>query len=170
IANVAGTASLAGAVQANVASGSHKSYDILHSAGLSGTSFDALVIANPNFSGSLSYTATDAFLNLTANLGGGTDLNQNQQNVANAINNVFNSGSTLPSNFANLFSLTGSSLANALTQLDGEVATGAERAVFQLSTEFLGLMLDPFVNGRGHTALGGPAIGFAPEQEASLPP
>ena len=34
-------------------------------------------------------------------------------------------GGTLPPNFVNLFGLTRGALANALTQLDGEVATGA---------------------------------------------
>jgi uncharacterized protein with beta-barrel porin domain len=174
IANVAGTASLAGTVQANLASGTYtkKSYDILHSAGLGGTTFNTLVLSNPNFSGSLSYTGTDVFLNLAPNLGGATNLNQNQQNVANALNNFFNSGGTLPPQFASVFGLTGGSLANALSQLDGEAATGAERAVFQLTTEFLGLMLDPFVNGRGNGGggAGGPALGFAPEQRDNLPP
>src|SRR6516162_3624618 len=69
-----------------------------------------------------------------------------------------------------LFGLTGGNLANALSQLDGEVATGAERAAFQLTNEFLNLMLDPFVNGRANVGgVGGGAIGFAPEQQASLP-
>jgi uncharacterized protein with beta-barrel porin domain len=170
LANVTGTASLAGTVQANIASATHKSYDILHSAGLGGSRFNALVLTNPNFSGSLSYTATDVFLSLTANLGAGSNLNQNQQNVANALNNVFNSGGTLPLAFAGLFGLTGGNLANALSQLDGEVATGAERAAFQLTNEFLNLMLDPFVNGRANVGgVGGGAIGFAPEEQASLP-
>jgi outer membrane autotransporter protein len=110
------------------------------------------------------------FLNLTGGLGAGSGLNQNQQNVANALNNFFNSGGALPPNFVSVFGLTGSSLANALSQLDGEAPTGAERAVFQLTSEFLDLMPDPFVNGRGNAALGGPAMGFAPDQQASLPP
>jgi uncharacterized protein with beta-barrel porin domain len=43
--------------------------------------------------------------------------------------------------------------------------------VFQLGDQFLNVMLDPFVSGRG-TAAGasGPALAFAPEQEANLPP
>ena len=155
LANVTGTASLAGTVQANIASATNKSYDILHSAGLGGTRFNALVLTNPNFGGSLSYTATDVFLTPTANLGAGSNLNQNQQNVANAINNFFNNGGALPPNFVNIFGLTGGALGNALTQLDGEAATGAERAVFQLTNEFLTLMLDPFVNGRGNVGGGG---------------
>jgi hypothetical protein len=95
LANVTGTASLAGTVQANIASATNKSYDILHSAGLGGTRFNALVFTNPNFSGSLSYTGTDVFLTPTANLGAGSNLNQNQQNVAGAINNFFNNGGAL---------------------------------------------------------------------------
>jgi outer membrane autotransporter protein len=113
--------------------------------------------------------ATDVFLNLTAVLGAGTPLNQNQQNVANAINAYFNSGGALSPAFVGLFNLTGSNLANALTQLDGEAATDAEKGAFQMMTQFLGLMLDPFVDGRfGGAGFGAP--GFAPEQPASFPP
>ena len=37
---------------------------------------------------------------------------------------------------------------------------------FQLTNQFLGLMLDPFVDGRsGVAGTGGPALGFAPERE-----
>jgi outer membrane autotransporter protein len=37
-------------------------------------------------------------------------------------------------------------------------------------TEYLSLMLDPFVNGRGGAGSGAGASGFAPEQTASFPP
>jgi autotransporter-associated beta strand protein len=169
--NVSGSAALTGGIVQVVRSGfTNKSYDILHAAGgLGGTTFAGVATVN-NFNASLSYTATDVFLNLTPALGAGTSPKQNQQNVANAISNFFNSGGTLPPVFAILFGLSGAPLASALTQLDGEVATGAEHAAFQLTNEFLELMLDPFVNGRGNAALGGTAIGFAPEQEANLPP
>ena len=176
-ANVSGTATLSGGtVNARFTSGSYlaKQYSILTAAaGLGGTTFASLANTNlpVGFTDNLSYSGNAVFLNLTAALGalstGG--LNANQQNVANALNNFFNSGGTLPPNFVGVFGLTGSSLANALTQLDGEAATGAERAVFQLTNEFLDLMLDPFVNGRGNAGLGGSAIGFAPNQDASLP-
>lgn len=37
--------------------------------------------------------------------------------------------------------------------------------------EFLGLMLDPFVYGRGGgNNIGGGALGFAPDQQVGLPP
>ena len=176
--NVSGTATLTGAtVNAQFASGSYlaKQYTILTATGgLAGTTFATLTNTNlpAGFSDSLSHSGNSVFLNLTANLGaidtGG--LNQNQQNVATRLNNFFNGGGALPPNFVNVFGLTGGGLANALTQLDGEAATGAERAVFQLTNEFLTLMLDPFVNGRGNAGAGGPALGFAPDEQANLPP
>ena len=84
--------------------------------------------------------------------------------MANAVNNFFNAGGTLTPNFGNLFFLTDGNLSNALSQLSGEAATGAQQPAFQLTNQFLGIMLDPFVDGRGQ-ALGGSAIGFAPERE-----
>jgi uncharacterized protein with beta-barrel porin domain len=123
---------------------------------------------------SLAYTGNDVLLDLSARLGVNTPggLNQNQQNVANALNNYFNSGGTLPPGFTSLFGLTGGNLANALSQLDGEVATGGEFAAFQMMVQFLDFMLDPFVDGRlgGFGSGGGQAIGFAPDVQASLPP
>jgi T5SS/PEP-CTERM-associated repeat protein len=139
LANVTGTASLTGGtVVPNVLSVSHKTYLILHSAGLNGTTFNG--ISDPNFLGELSYSATDVFLTLTeAELGHGTTrttLNVNQQNVANAIDNFFNSGGTLPPAFGAIFGLTGSNLTNALDQVSGEAATGAQQAAFQLAASF----------------------------------
>jgi outer membrane autotransporter protein len=93
-------------------------------------------------------------------------LSINQTNVANALNNFFNSGGALPPAFVNIFGLTGGNLANALTLLSGEAATGSQQVAFQLGNQFLGIMLDPFVDGRGGLAgAGGPALGFAPERE-----
>ena len=159
-------------------------YTILSAAGgLGGTTFNALTTSNlpAGFTASLSYTATDAILNLTATLGqlasgpgapsGPSALacafSGNQCNVANAINAFFNNGGALPPNFLALFNHTGANLANALTLLSGEAATGAQQGAFQLGNQFLGIMLDPFVDGRSNP-LGGSAIGFAPER-AELP-
>jgi outer membrane autotransporter protein len=97
-------------------------------------------------------------------LGVSSALPRNAANVATAVNNFFNAGGTLTPNFGNLFFLTGGNLNNALAQLSGEAATGAQQGAFQLTNQFLGIMLDPFVDGRGQ-ALGGNAIGFAPERE-----
>jgi len=88
-------------------------------------------------------------------------------NVATALDNFFNSGGALPPGFVSVFGLTGSNLGNALSQLSGEAATGGQQGAFQMGNQFLGLMLDPFVDGRnGAAGLGAPAIAFAPEREA----
>jgi autotransporter-associated beta strand protein len=166
--NVSGTASLAGTVQAAFAAGSYlmRTYTILSAAGgLNGTTFNTLTTSNlpVGFTAKLSYTPTDVILNLTGALGT-SGLSINQQNVAGAINNFFNNGGTLPANFLPIFSLTGANLGNALTLLSGEAATGAQQPAFQLTNQFLGIMLDPFVDGRSDVN-GGGAIGFAPERE-----
>ena len=172
-ANVSGIATLTdGSVRAVLAPGSYApgtQYTILHAnGGFGGTTFSSVSLTNPNFSYSVNYTATDVLLTLTAaTLGAGTTLNQNQQNVAGAINGVFNGGGALPANFTNLFGLTGGNVANALSQLSGEAATGAQRSAFDVTGQFLGIMLDPFVDGRRAIAgTAGPALGFAPEAEA----
>jgi autotransporter-associated beta strand protein len=171
-----GTVVLAGIVQAVFASGSYaaRNYTILSAAGgLSGT-FNSLTTSNlpAGFTASLSYTATSAILNLTATLGrrpsdlGIGGLSINQTNVAEALNTFFNNGGTLPPGFVSIFGLSGASLANALTLLSGEAATGAQQGAFQLGNQFLGIMLDPFVDGRsGAVGTTGPALGFAPERE-----
>jgi autotransporter-associated beta strand protein len=172
-ATVSGTASLAGTVQANFASGSYiaKQYTILTANGGVSGAFSGITNVDlpAGFTDSLSYNADDAFLNLFAALPTG-GLNQNERSVAAAISNYFNSVGTLPREFVDIFGLTGTALQNALTQLDGEDATGAERGAFDLMNEFLGLLLDPFVDGRGGGSTNGGALGFAPDQRAELPP
>jgi autotransporter-associated beta strand protein len=169
---VTGTASLAGTAQAVFQAGSYipKNYTILSSSGLGGTQFDTFATAGvpSGFSASLSYTTADAILNLVATLGKGDGLNGNQQNVANAINSFFNGGGSLPQNFLSIYNLTGSDLRNALSLLSGESATVAQRGAFQMTGQFLGLMLDPFVDGRNPAGEVGQRFGFAPEEGLSL--
>src|SRR6266404_3486454 len=171
IANVSGTASLAGIVQAVLAPGSYatRSHDILHSASLNGTTFSGVSSSNPNFAVSLSYTPTDVFLNLTgATLGAGAGLNQNQQNVANAINGFFNGGGTLPPGFGTLFGLTGSNLAAALSQASGETATGTQQTTFNAMNLFMGVMTDPFIGCRSDpVSAGSAAPQFAEENDGA---
>jgi autotransporter-associated beta strand protein len=166
-----GSAFLAGTVNAAFAVGSYvpRTYTIVTASGGRSGTFDSLSTSNlpAGFTASLSYTATDAILNLTAALGssGTSVLTVNQRNVANALNTFFNNGGTLPPSFVSVFGLTGSNLANALTLLSGEPATGAQQGAFKLMDQFLGLMLDPFVDGRsGVGGAGGPALGFAPDR------
>jgi autotransporter-associated beta strand protein len=185
---VSASATLAGRVQAAFASGSYatRMYTILSATGgLGGTTFNTLTTSDlpAGFTASLSYTATDAILNLTATLGqpvGSSSgpsapsgpgalacaFSLNQCNVANALNAFFNNGGALPPAFVTIFGLTGANLGNALTLLSGEAATGGQQVAFQLTNQFLGIMLDPFVDGRSE--VNGRAIGFAPER-AELP-
>ena len=92
--------------------------------------------------------------------------------MAASLNNYFNNGGSLSANFANIFGLTGSALSNTLTQLDGEVATGSRLAAFQLTDQFLNLMLDPFVDGRlgSGGGISGGAMALAPDEQAGLAP
>ncbi len=169
LARVSGTAALAGTVQANFALGSYvqKQYTILTAAGgFGGTTFAGL--ANTGLpqggSDSLSYDTNDVYLNLKLGLLQFTGLNSNQQAVANVLTSYFNRTGGIPLGF---FTVSPA----GLTQLDGEAATGAENAAFQLTTQFLNLMLDPFVGGRSGTGgSGGQGLGFAPDAQAALPP
>ncbi|MGH6789761.1 MAG: autotransporter outer membrane beta-barrel domain-containing protein [Pseudolabrys sp.] len=166
--NVTGKASLNGNVIANVGAGTSlsKQYTILHSGGLNGTTFTG-VTTNSNFLAGLSYTTTDAILTLTGALGAGGGLGGNQQGAANAVNTFFNNSGALPANFSAVYNLTGGALSQALAQLSGEAAVSGQRGAFQMMNEFLDLMLDPSADGR--SGAGGAALGFAPEQQASLP-
>lgn len=103
----------------------------------------------------------------------------NAVNVANAINNFASNGGTVPTAFNTLYGLSNPALVNALSQLDGEVTADAEFGAFEMMTQFLGFMLDPFVDGRlggaggslgGSFGGGGQAIGFAPDEQTILPP
>ena len=192
--NVSGTASLAGTVGAIFLPGAYltRSYTILTAAGGRTGTFEALAALGlpANFATSLTYPGNSVVLNLTAHLVPEPTppappippvpglppspsppplptFTVEQLNVGHAIDNFFDKGGALPPAFVSLFGLTGSNLTNALSQLSGEAATGAQQAGFQLSNQFLSLMLDPFVDGR--SGVGGsdhPALGFAPEREA----
>ena len=161
-----GTATLGGSVALDfLPKGAYlKQYSILHAdGGLGGTVFSNVIPA-PNFIATLTYGPNDVFLDLTPALGLGTALPGNASNVANAINGFFINSGILPPAFVGLYDVTGSNLANALTLLSGEAANGGQQPAFQLTNQFLNVMLDPFVDGRGNP-LGGGAIGFAPDRE-----
>jgi uncharacterized protein with beta-barrel porin domain len=165
-ATVTGTATLGGAtVNAVFANGSYisKQYTLL-SAGSIGGTFGALTNANlpANFSDTLSYDPTHAYLNLTLNFSGpnfGSGLNVNQQNVANALTNFFNTTGGIPMVF-------GALTPAGLTQASGELATGSQQTTFDAMNMFMGLMTDPFVAGRGGGGTAGTSapLGYASTQ------
>ena len=152
-ANVTGTATLGGAtVNAIYANGSYvaKQYTILSAGSVSGN-FSSLVNTNlpSSFKSSLGYDDTHVYLNLALNFtppppgpnfGGG--LNGNQQNVANALTNFFNTTGGIPLVF-------GALTPAGLSQASGETATGSQQTTFDAMTQFMGVMTDPFIVGRG---------------------
>ena len=157
--NVTGTATLGRAtVNASFAAGTYvaRQYTILNAGGgVSGT-FAGPVNTNlpANFQPSLSYDANNAYLNLALNFipppSGG--LNQNQQNVANAIVGFFNSNGAIPVVF-------GALTPAGLTQASGEVATGSQQTTFDAMNLFLGLLTDPYIAGRGDPVSAGISMG-----------
>jgi T5SS/PEP-CTERM-associated repeat protein/autotransporter-associated beta strand protein len=167
--NVGGTATLGGAtVQAQLAPGVYtkgQSWNIMTAAGGTSGQFSGASFIPPNYSASLSYPTDNVVLTLTgATLGGGLFLNTNQQNVATSLNNVFNAGGALTQAFTAISGLTGPALASALTQVSGEAATASQQTTFDAMNQFLGVMTDPFIAGRGDgVAFGGNAAGYADE-------
>ncbi|WP_244521436.1 autotransporter outer membrane beta-barrel domain-containing protein [Bradyrhizobium sp. DOA9] len=144
-------------------------YTILSTtAGLTG-SFSSVTVSGYNpqlFASSLSYDGFNVFLTLNYNNSGFLTVaqTQNQKEVAGAL-------SALGPNLPFLSSFAGQSDAQLrynLDQLSGEAATGAQQGAFQFTSQFLSLMLDPFVSGRGGTSAGDTAFGFSPER-AALP-
>ncbi|MGJ4921363.1 autotransporter outer membrane beta-barrel domain-containing protein [Bradyrhizobium oligotrophicum] len=158
-ATVTGTATLGGAaVTATFANGSYvsKQYTILTATGgVSGT-FSGITNANlpAGFTSTLSYGSNDVFLNLSM---GTSSASTNQQNVSNALSNYFNTNGSIPVVFTGL-------TPTGLTQISGETATGSQQTTFNAMTQFMGVMTDPFVGGRGDqgSAPSG-AIGYAEE-------
>ena len=130
----------------------------LHGASVSG-SFSSLNTSGlPQYLvASLRYTATDVYLDLASNLGGGLALSGNQRSVAGGLNNAFNNGGSLPLSFLPLYSLGAADLRAQLTRLSGEAATGAQQSAFQLTNGFLGLLSDPFAAELGVAGRGAPA-------------
>ena len=172
--NATGTAALGGTVHALFGPGIYtpKSYTILSAAGgRSGTFANLDQVGLPAFTASLEYTSTDVLLTLGFTLAKVPNLNQNQQSVANAIQNAVNAiGTAAPTPFFALASLPNGALQNALTQVSGEIATGSATAAFQSTDLFLNLMLDPFLETRiADGSVQGRALGFAPEQQTTLP-
>jgi uncharacterized protein with beta-barrel porin domain len=166
-ANVTGMATLGGAtVNAMFANGTYvaKQYTILTAGSVSGT-FGSLVNTNlpSGFKTALSYDANDAFLNLSLNFtppaspnfGGG--LNANQQAVGNALINFFNATGGIPLVFGTLTPA-------GLSQVSGESATGSQQTTFDAMTQFMNVMTDPFIAGRGDAAgTSGGTSGYASE-------
>jgi uncharacterized protein with beta-barrel porin domain len=158
-ANVSGAATLGGAtVNAIFASGSYisKQYAILTAASISGA-FGMLTNTHlpSNFHDSLSYDATHVYLNLdlTFTTPASNTLNGNQNNVANALINSFNSNGGIPLTFATLS-------APALSQASGQPGASTSQAGITGVGQFINGVFDgAFGDGPGQAG----ATAFAPQ-------
>lgn len=165
-ANVTGAATLGGAtVNANFTSGTvKKQYTILTAAGgLGGTAFNSAVVSNmPTLNATLSYDTNNVLLNIGVNFTpGGGGLTVNQQNVANALTNFFNTTGGIPAAFVALSPA-------GLTTASGELGTGIIQSAINADGQFLNLMLDPTVVGRsGGFAKAGSVAQFAESDDAA---
>jgi autotransporter-associated beta strand protein len=143
-----GVAGLAGTVQVTSLNSSYRfnsPYTILTAqGGFGATVFDSLVTPT-GINGSLSYTLTDVNLMLLSALGQLPGLNVNQHNVANALDTVFNT----TGNSGSLGAIFNGNIPQNLSQVSGETATGTQQATFNAMNLFLGLLTDPFIDGRG---------------------
>jgi uncharacterized protein with beta-barrel porin domain len=163
LANVTGTAALAGTVGVSSATGSYRfnsGYTILTSAGLNGTRFDNLAPTPVGIAGSLIYTANNVLLNLTSALGQIAGLNNNQRAVGAALDTAFNASG---SNSGALGAIFSGNVPQNLTQASGELATATQQTTFDAMNLFMGLMTDPFGRDDGLAASTG-VSGYADEQ------
>jgi autotransporter-associated beta strand protein len=170
-AQISGTASLAGTITASFASAPlSRHYTLLASSGLNGTTFDHFTTINlpQTLSASLAYGTGDVFLNLTSNIAAAPSLRANQHVLASIFDNSFNAGS-LPQAFGAVYTLNNGNLSGGLSTLSGESTTGAQHSANLLMSSFLGLMLDPFVEGRTGSDTDAGALGYGPSTRA-LPP
>lgn len=150
-----------GTVQAVFTPGSYmsKTYTIITAGSLTGTFASVVNTDLPgNTHDTLSYDATHAYLNLVVDFSIPGGLNANQTDVGNALTNFFISNGGIPTVFAALS-------AAGLSQAAGETATGSQQTTFDAMTQFMGLMTDPFVEGRGAALT--PGSGAAPYAEES---
>ena len=154
-ANVSGAATLGGAaVNAIFANGSYiqKQYMILTVGSVSGTFNPTVTNTNlpANFHDTLSYDATHAYLNLILNFStpaSGT-LNGNQNNVANALINFFDTTGGIPLAFAMLS-------APSLSQAAGEPGADVAQTGFTGINQFINAIFDSaFEDKNGPGALG----------------
>jgi uncharacterized protein with beta-barrel porin domain len=161
LTRVAGAVTLGGATVVVVPSGTvTKQYTILTATGggLVDTFNPVVSGVSSNLNPTLSYDTNNVYLNFALNYGGG--LNVNQQNVANALTNFFNTTGGIPAGFASLSPA-------GLTQVSGELATGSQQATFDAMNLFLSLISDPFVAGR-NGGFGGNAGAIPYAEESAL--
>ena len=153
--NVTGSATLSGSViVALLGTSVSKQYTILNATGGIAGTFAGVNNLPATLSSSLTYDASNAFINLSLNYNALGNLNANQQRVANVLSNFFNANGSIPVSFATLTQA-------GLSQVAGEAATGSQQTTFQAMTQFINSLLDPFIGGRETTAASAGTTNYA---------
>jgi hypothetical protein len=101
----------------------------------------------------------------------GVSLSGNQSQVGSALNALrgpagLNNNLAATMDFGALFAQQPSALPHDFDTLSGEANADAVHGVFEMTSQFLGLMVDPAVNGRAGS-VGGAALGFAPDEDTA---
>ncbi|WP_338832079.1 autotransporter domain-containing protein [Bradyrhizobium sp. 27S5] len=133
-------------------------YTIVNAGTLSGTFGSANLLLANNLARNpvLSYVGNDVLLSLDPGLLSPilpTNAGINHRSVAGAIDNGLLGGANLSTAFSAIFNLSGDDLLKGLTQLSGESVAGSQQTTFNAMNQFMGTMLDPFIDGRGATAM-----------------
>lgn len=153
--NVTGSATLAGTVLvALTGSTVSRQYNILNATGGIIGSFAGVNNLPASLAGNLASDGNNVFLNLSLNYNALGSLTSNQNSVANALANFFNSNGSIPVAFATLTPA-------ALSQVAGESATGSQQTTFQAMSQFIATLLDPFIGGRESAPASAPATAYA---------
>jgi subtilase-type serine protease len=172
-ANVTGTATLGGTAQITSPTSAFKfnqAYTILTANALNGT-FNSFVTPT-GIIGSLTYGPTGVRANLTSGLGQIAGLNSNQRAVGTALDRAFNAAGTT-SGPAAIFA---GNVEQNLSQASGETATASQQTTFNAMSQFMGVMTDPFIAGRGDPVSAGgsvnayvddQALGYAQKRKAN---
>ncbi|MFB9266487.1 autotransporter domain-containing protein [Bradyrhizobium erythrophlei] len=165
---VTGTANIAGKVVVDPLERLTKktTYTIVNAGTLSGTFGSASLLIANNLARNpvLSYVGNDVLLSLDPGLLSPNlpaNASTNHRNVAGAIDNGLLGGANLSNAFSAIFNLSDDNLLKGLTQLSGETAAGSQQTTFNAMTQFMGTLLDPFVDGRGTTAAPASATPYA---------
>ncbi|MBR1221827.1 autotransporter domain-containing protein [Bradyrhizobium sp. U87765 SZCCT0131] len=124
-----------------------KRYTIMTADGGVSGGFNGTVNATlpTNFQSSLTYDATHAYLTMALDFG--PNLTRNQRSVGGALSGYFDRNGSIPLVF-------GTMAPASLTQLTGEVATGAQQSTFSAMGQFLGALTDQSAAGRGQGTCG----------------
>jgi len=93
-----------------------------------------------------------------------TGLNTNQKAVANVLDSAFNGGAAS----GGLGAIFSGNVAQNLQQAAGEGATSSQQTTFNAMTQFMGVMTDPNIDGRGAPAVPPGAVQYAADDSEAL--